>query len=364
MDDPIKLEKKRRRFINDLKAGRRKTIGENIVNDKKYKWTEEEYKFLQSFISQRNPNKINNTDICDECVCKHEAYQIIEKHTDKETTIKNYKSRVNTFLKIMNIDNENFSIIFSKSNIQKLIDYILKTYKDPTSYFGFILFMLSKSEKLNNCVPKDTFDKIKKHFDDYKSKQTVKQLQDRHEDVDYKYVYNHIFNKEKEYRKNESGSIKHIISLMYTHALYDNNNIIHMIPRNYFVNIKIVKNDNNMNDNENFYNSKTGRLLINNYKTSGIYEPYDVILNNDVRNIIVKSFEQNPRNYLITQPDGSEYKNNSLSEIIKKYLGYNIDTIRKSIESYEYNIKKTDRTHLAIVSRHTILTQEVSYLAK
>lgn len=364
MEDPIKVEKKRRRFINDLKAGRRKTIGENVVNDLKYKWNEEEKKFLESYISQRNPNKIINTNIYEDCFSKSEAFKIIEKNTQKESTTKNYKSRVNTFLKIMNIEDDNFSIIFSKTNIQKLIQIILKKYKDPTSYFGFILFILSKSEKLNSCVPNDTFDKIKKLFDDFKSKQTVKQLQDRREDVNYKKVYDDIFEKEKEYYKTNFGSIKHIIALMYTRGLYDNNKVIHMIPRNYFVNIKMVENDNNMNDVENFYNSKTGRLLINDYKTSGIYASYDIILNNDVRNIILKSIEKFPRNYLITQPDGSLYKNNSLSEKIKKYLDYNIDIIRKSIESYEYNINKIDRTHLAIVSRHTILTQEISYLAK
>jgi len=53
-----------------------------------------------------------------------------------------------------------------------------------------------------------------------------------------------------------------------------------------------------------------------------------------------------------------------LSEMIQRILSYNIDTIRKSIESYEINIKKTNRLHLANVSRHSVLTQEVSYLSK
>jgi hypothetical protein len=50
--------------------------------------------------------------------------------------------------------------------------------------------------------------------------------------------------------------------------------------------------------------------------------------------------------------------------MITRILTYNIDTIRKSIESYEVNVKKTCRLHLANVSRHSILTQEISYLAK
>ena len=363
MDDPIKLEKKRRRFINDIKAGRRKTIGEEIINDPKYKWTVEDKEFIQPFIRSRNQNVITNVTICDSCVTKKEAFELLDKHVENKNTLKNYKSRVNTLLKIMQVDDENFSSIFCKSNIKKLLSTLINSYKDPTSYFGFILFILSKSTKLTECVPKDTFDIVKKNFDDYKSRQTVKQLQDRREDVNYERVYKHIFNKEQKYNTELFASMKHVISVMYTHALYDNNGTIHMIPRNYFVQVMIVENDKKMNTKDNFYNVNTGRLLINDYKTSKLYEPYDIFLTPKVKKIIKTSLEKLPRKYLITQPDGSLYSDNSLSEIVKKYLNYNIGVIRKSIESYEFNVNHTDRTHLAMVSRHTVLTQEVSYLA-
>lgn len=364
VDDPIKLEKKRRRFINDLKAGRRQTIGEEIVQDPKYKWTVEDMQFLQQFIRSRNQNAIVNDQICDTCFTKKEAFALLEKHVENKNTLKNYKSRVNTLLRLMNIQDDNFSALLCKSRIDKLIASIIGAYKDPTSYFAFILFILDKSTKLTECVPKNTFDVVKKHFDDYKSRQTVKQLNDRREDVEYERVYRHIFNKEDEFRRTCYASMKHIIALMYTHALYDRNKVIHMNPRNYFVRVELVSKDSDMDARGNFYNLRTGRLLLNDYKTSKLYEPYDVFLTPDVRDVIGASVAQTPRRYLITQPDGNVYKDNSLSEIVAKYLGYSIGTIRKSIESYEVNVNKTDRTHLAIVSRHTVLTQEVSYLAK
>ena len=68
---------------------------------------------------------------------------------------------------------------------------------------------------------------------------------------------------------------------------------------------------------------------------------------------------------MIEKDTGGVMARNSLSELVKRIFdGYTIDTIRKSIESYEINVKKTNRDHLAFVSRHTIITQEISYLAQ
>ena len=151
---------------------------------------------------------------------------------------------------------------------------------------------------------------------------------------------------------------------MYTHALYDENDTIHINPRNYFQCVKLVNKNNDMDEENNFYNTKTGRLLLNDYKTSGIYKPYDVILSKKVQKMINDSIDKNKRTYLIEKEKGGTMAPNSLSEMVQRVMGHTIDTIRKSIESYEINVKKTSREHLAWVSRHTIITQEVSYLAQ
>lgn len=354
-------DSKKKRFLRDLRAGRRKTISRTVVN--KYKWTMDELKILEPYISEDNPSLITNTQTSDCLFTKKDAFDLIDKYVENETTKKNYKSRVNALSKLMNVQNQQFSDIF-KDNVL-LSKRIIDTYKDPTSYFAFILYIFGKSQKLSACAPKNTFDIMKKHFDDFKTKTTVDSLKARREDIQYEKVYKTVFETEKHLSDTQYGSMKHLIAVMYSHALYGNNNVIHINPRNYFLKVVLVSDDSQMDDTQNFYNITSGRLLLNDYKTSKIYEPYDVYMSDYTRKVIAESLKQRPRTYLIEKSDGGVYANNTLSNTIKTiFKGLTINTIRKGIESYEVNVQYTDRVHLAKVSRHTVLTQEVSYLAQ
>jgi hypothetical protein len=347
------------RILRELKNGKKSSITETTF--KQYNWTTDEKEFLKKYINFKKPFDIQNKVRETEFVSKFEIYSILEKYVDNQTTLKIYKSKVNSLLSLMSIDDENFSSVLK--NVNLLISKITTKYKDPTSYFAFLLYILGKCSKLYDSIKKQEYDVIKHHFDNHKKAQTVKQLNERNSDIQYEKVYNHIFDIEKRFNKDEYASMKHIISLMYTRALYDQQGIIHMNPRNYFVKVKLVQIDSEMNQAENFYNYNTGRLIINDYKTAGIYEPYNIILNEEVKKIIYDSITTYPREFLIEKSNGGIYAGNSLSEMIQRTLNYSIDTIRKSIESYEINIKKVSREHLANVSRHTIITQTVSYLA-
>lgn len=354
------MEVNKKRILRDIKSGKRKSIGENVFT--KYNWTVDETNFLRSYVNTHDPYKIHNNTIEPTYFTKKEVYELLDNRVTNTYTLRNYKSRVNTLMSLMEINNERFSDVFR--NTETLIQKIKDKYKDPTAYFGFILFIIDKCQKLLDVIPKNTFDIIKQQFEYFKNVQTLKQLKDREEDIGFEEVYKTIFEKEKSYAKNEYASMKHIIALLYTHALYDEKGSIHINPRNYFVNVKVIPCDSKMNNNDNFYNYHSGRLVLNQYKTSGIYEPYDVIFNTKTKVIINDSLKKTPRTFLVEKQEGGVYASNSLSEMIKRVLGYNIDTIRKSIESYEINIKKMDRIHLANVSRHSLVTQEVSYLSK
>lgn len=348
----------KRRIIRELTNGKKRGLKKKTFDN--YNWTVEEKQILKQYIIYDDNVEINTT-IQDAVVSKFEIYNSLDKHVKNSTTLLNYKSRVNALIALMQTENQSFSDIFI--DIQLLISSIKNKYKDPTSYFAFLLYILSKDEKLNRLVKADKFDLIKKQFDNSKNKQLMKQLDDRNADIEYENIYNSIFKIETEFRNNQYASMKHLISLMYSCALYDKNNIIHMNPRNYFVKVKFVQIDSDMNNKENFYNYNSGKLVINDYKTAGIYEPYVIYMNDYVKKTILQSFVQQPRTYLIEKVNGGLYAGNSLSEMIQRTLKYSIDTIRKSIESYEINIKNTSRDHVAHVSRHTIITQTVSYLA-
>lgn len=367
-----KFEDIKKRHIRDLKSGKKKSISQQVVD--KYNWTVDQLKEIESYIVDRNPNSVKTTKISSKEFTKKEAFDLLDKHVENETTLKNYYSRVNTFLKLMNINNDIFSDVFIDT--RAMIKTIIDTHKDPTAYFGFILYILSKSDKLlhiasehfknsrDNNTTDDVFDFIKTQFNNFKNKQIITDLHNRRNDFEYERVYNKIFNTESDLSKSDYCSTRHIIALMYTHALYDKDGVIHINPRNYFRKVMLISSDKELNDVDNFYNTKTGRLVLNEYKTAGIYKPYDVVLTSKVQKIINDSIKLKKRTYLIEKETGGSMAPNSLSELVKRVFGYTIDTIRKSIESYEINVKKTDRNHLAFVSRHTIITQEVSYLAQ
>lgn len=367
-----KFEDIKKRHIRDLKSGKKKSISQQVVD--KYNWTVDQLKEIESYIVDRNPNSVKTTKISSKEFTKKEAFDLLDKHVENETTLKNYYSRVNTFLKLMNINNDIFSDVFIDT--RAMIKTIIDTHKDPTAYFGFILYILSKSDKLLHIASEhfknsrdknttdDVFDFIKTQFNNFKNKQIITDLHNRRNDFEYERVYNKIFNTESDLSKSDYCSTRHIIALMYTHALYDKDGVIHINPRNYFRKVMLISSDKELNDVDNFYNTKTGRLVLNEYKTAGIYKPYDVVLTSKVQKIINDSIKLKKRTYLIEKETGGSMAPNSLSELVKRVFGYTIDTIRKSIESYEINVKKTDRNHLAFVSRHTIITQEVSYLAQ
>ena len=365
-------EEIKKRHIRALQKGHKKSISQAVID--KYNWTVDELKILKPYINNVKPFETTNTSISNDVVTTNEMYRLLDQFVENKTTLKNYRSRVNAFNKLLNVQNEQFSDIFY--DVKTLSKAIIDKYSDPTAYFGFLLFALSKSQKLLDIATKhynkkkdkgttdDVFDVLKTQFNNYKNTQIVNQLKDRRQDLNYEAVYKSIFKKESELNKSEYASTHHLISVMYTHALYDENDTIHINPRNYFQCVKLVNKNNDMDEENNFYNTKTGRLLLNDYKTSGIYKPYDVILSKKVQKMINDSIDKNKRTYLIEKEKGGTMAPNSLSEMVQRVMGHTIDTIRKSIESYEINVKKTSREHLAWVSRHTIITQEVSYLAQ
>lgn len=348
-------EKNKKRTINHLLQGKRKTVTDAVVQ--KYNWTIDEMEILKPFIEVLDHTIETEDD--SGVVYKKTIVDIIEGIENKYTK-KTYMSRVNALIKLLDVKNERFSDIFQPN----LIEIISDKYKDSTPYYGFLLYIVSKCPKLNEIVPIETVRAMKAVFEQSKNKQYAKYLEDRKQQLDYEKVYNHIFEVQDKLKTSEYGSMKHVISTLYTTALYDDDCKIQMNPRNYFIDVKLVDDDTHMTNKENFYNTETGRFLLNNYKTSGIYGEYDVYFTQDVRDIIKRSLVLKPRQLLVEKVNGGIYENNSLSEMITRILTYNIDTIRKSIESYEVNVKKTCRLHLANVSRHSILTQEISYLAK
>jgi hypothetical protein len=349
-------EKNKKRTIANLLNGKHKTITEAVIN--KYDWTAEELQLIEPY-RKHDDNLEVKENPGENDVMLSDIMNIIEK-IPNENTKKTYRSRANALIDLSGVKNGVFSDIFD-DNLPSLID---NKYKDSTGYYGFLLYIIDSCESLKKTVSKKFKTKLKKRFETSKNEQHAIYIESRKEQLNYEKVYKELFDVEKKLRQTDYGSMKHVIAILYSKALYDKNDVIHMNPRNYFLKVRLIDTDDDFSDKENCYNYLNGRLKICCYKTSDLYEPYDIRFNDDVVAILKKSIEMNPRTYLIEKVKGGLMKNNSLSEMITRTMGYNIDTIRKSIESYEINVKKQSRLHLAMVSRHTVVTQEISYLSK
>ena len=171
------IEEIKKRHIRALQKGHKKSISQAVID--KYNWTVDEMKILKPFINNVKPFETKNTSISNNVFTTNEMYRLLDQFVENKTTLKNYRSRVNALNKLLNVQNEQFSDIFS--NVKTLSKAIIDKYSDPTAYFGFLLFVLSKSQKLLDIATKhynkikengttdDVFDVLKTQFNNYKN---------------------------------------------------------------------------------------------------------------------------------------------------------------------------------------------------
>ena len=348
----------KQRALRELKQGKRSFLTPAFV--KRYDWTHEEQAFIQPFIRD-----IQRT--CPEAsdqISLEEVSKIIDAHTKRPATASTYKSRATALMRLFEIDNGAFSDILLNHGDDHIIRTIKQAYPSAISYFAFLLWLRDHSDRTAGIMTEQRAQLYKEQFDLEKDKNSVRLVEARSSDKSYSNIYESIFRTERSLRETQYGDMDHLIATMYTTALYDQYGVIHMNPRNYFYQVRLIRDDLDLNIRGNFLNVVTGRMLINDFKTAGIYKPYDLKLSPDVLRVIESSLAQTPREYLIVTSRGEVYTPSGMSEKVVRVLGYNIDTIRKAIESYEINTKKTDRLHMAFVSRHSVATQDISYVAR
>lgn len=345
--------------IRELKQGKRSFLTPAFVN--RYQWTEKEREFIEPFIRKLKTTPLEGIS---EGVTLDEVIEIVESHTNRAATAATYKSKANALMRLFEIHTGLFSDIFEKEEDVDIVRAIKQKYICPVGYIGFILWLRDHSEKLRNVLSDERVAFYKDHFDMEKDKNTVRLINARNIDNSYMGIYQSAFELERVLSAVQYGSMNHLIATMYTTALYNEYGVIHMNPRNYFVNVRLVRDDADMNIHDNFFNTVTGRMVINDFKTAGIYKPYDVLVPQSVLRVVESSLTKLPREYLITRSDGKLYSPSGMSDKVSRVMGYNIDTLRKAIESYEIHVKRTCRLHMAFVSRHSVSTQDLSYVSR
>jgi hypothetical protein len=344
--------------IRELKQGKRSFLTPAFVN--RYQWTEEEREFIEPFVRKVKTTREGSAA----GVSLDEVLESVETHTNRMATASTYKSKANALMRLFEIDTGVFSDIFEKQADADIVRTIKDKYLCPVGYIGFLLWLREHNHKMGSILTEERASFYKEHFDLEKDKNTVRLIEARNADTSYAGIYKSAFEAERNLSDTQYGSMNHLIATMYSTALYNEYGVIHMNPRNYFVKVRLIRDDAEIDVHDNFFNTVTGRMVINDFKTAGIYKPYDVRVPQSVLRVVESSLAKLPREYLITRSDGKLYTPSGLSEKVSRVMGYNIDTLRKAIESYEIHVKRTCRLHMAFVSRHSVSTQDLSYVAR
>ena len=130
------------------------------------------------------------------------------------------------------------------------------------------------------------------------------------------------------------------------------------------------KDENKRNDEKkNYYNSHTGVIILNAHKTSEKYKRVRYTVPTELKNEINDSLEDQPRDYLITQPNSKIYPNGELKKLIPpilKKLGLkgSLVDIRRSRITHAYNsekLKSEARENLAKLMLHSRNMQQNVY---
>jgi hypothetical protein len=298
-----------------------------------------------------------------------EVRALIHYHRNRNTSENAYRQQMKAVFKLLgNTNTDNFATVYTKWSAEQIVQKIKNKYQAPDLYVKFLLYVVERSEKLKRIITEAKYKKLLAQLQPLNAAAEVARLEKRQADqVDYISVYKDLFAVEKKWEKDRPASKEHLLAILYSIGCYADDGTIQLISRNYFWNVLLVSNNNQMRDKgENYYNHNNGRLLLNVYKTSDKYEPYDIILHKHARKYIKMSVQQAPRKYLFEtgkNNNGGRYAEggSGLANQVKLTTGYGINVIRKTIENYEIQTNNTDRQLLAHAARHSPTVSFTSY---
>jgi hypothetical protein len=386
-----------RRLIKSLESGKQKTIRLSTLEKYKDGFTSEEYAMMTQIAIRpvtltpkktpegpapgpvledpgpsEAPAKKTKSKSSKKEFTLDDVRAVIEEHASSKGSAKTYTDRLPPLMKLLGPEggSEDFSLIFKRNTIDQIIQKLSSHYKRPSQHIQTLLYIFQRAKALQSMFrdSEAMLTRLRKEMRIQSDREKVVGREERLNDkTDYVGLYNKIFQIEKDLAKKEKGSQDHLISLMYTRAVYGNTKKeLRLIPRNYFWAVRMVESDDQIirkkKDGENWYNVNSGLLVIQNYKTTRKYDPVDLYLNSHVRKVIRESYAKNPRKYLFETPAGKPYTDNFRNQI-NRVLGIGIDIYRRAIINYELQVAKRPRDEISQSAAHSVETNELVYQA-
>lgn len=333
--------------LRALKSGKVKSIRDPT----KYKdlLTPNEYQELIDLINSKIKTEITDTKFKGTL---QEMTDIINSRDTKDNTKKTHINSVKSLLKIFKVNT--LEEVIKNNTVDNINKVINENYKSPAGLYNILLLFFDNNEELKNTY-KSKYNKLKEQTGKTKDETTLNSYTKRLEDTnDYQTEYNNIINK-----TNEDDTLN-LIHKLYTIGINNHKGQLTMIPRNYFKNVRLVEEDINT-ESENWYNYNTGRLVINDHKTSNKFK-YNYFLPDEVVTLIEKSIQDKPRLFLFSNQLGNmPIDENMLQKKIKLALGVSINEYRKIMENYFIQFKNIPIETVEKAMGHQLTTSLISY---
>jgi len=305
----------------------------------------------------------------------HKKNKLVEP---SEGTIEGNRTILRGMVRLFELDKQKTNNLLEITNnftVQQIKDKIdgNKRWKQGTrvkyyGLFGLLAMLDSKFKKLIG-------DKMAKEFDElYNTESQKHDIQRRKEksveDINFRDIYFKAKDKVKLFNNDKThpqlGTAQYTLALLYTRGMYDKDdeNKIVIVPRNYFHEVYLVKIDTEMDNTRNFYNTKTGRMVLNRFKTDAFYN-FDYIVPKEVKVAIDAYLKaNNNKTFLFEKKEGGRYRPSSLGTNVKQAIGSNIQTYRVAVENFEIQVRNTPNEVVAKAMAHTLSTQDATYLRR
>lgn len=282
-------------------------------------------------------------------------------------TKKQYTSAYNVVQKIVQQD-MNYIIRHPKETYDKIKSYEYKEGKkyDTKSIKNLLTAILSYYKGEDGIIPCDLqqFHQQYLHFF-RENKEQITTFYDKNEPTEKQkkgvLQWEDVLKVRDELEKNEFGSRRHLLLSIYTYIPplrqdFNEIKILNKTPRRSVGNYIVM-------------NTKTNKLILNEYKTSVSYGRFETDIPKPLIKVIKKSLENNPREYLFTDLENKPYKdangftvfsNRVLKDVFKNdYVS--VSMLRHSfISNQDFNtLTEGDKKDLARQMAHSVSQQGV-----
>lgn len=275
---------------------------------------------------------------------------------------------------IFNLFNtDNMAEIIETNTAEQILDKLKSKYKGGliSVLQSFMKLIEDLSPQLAKKFGKDNIDYMRKALNRLKEEKTQKNFEDREADTnDYTKMFEELTNKEEDYAKKTPYTQEHLILALYSKNIIDSEGKIALIPRSYFAKVRVLHTrdaeHHQIGDFEdgNSYNPNTKRLKITQFKTGKRFS-YDFVVNTYMANLIKKSLEKEPRDYLLTGADKTKPINEkTLLKKINKLTGYGINNLRRILENSVLKTNKFNKVDVATAAGHSVAIAEQNYRQK